>query len=100
MANDEFSDEGDAVEAWGTFTKNFHQFQSILDQNRIFIQQVNENHQPRICDNMIKNVLLIHEIIGNILKVISLYSDLLTNFLTMFHQCNEPLDSKSKDNTF
>ncbi|KAI8028936.1 Protein EARLY FLOWERING 4 [Camellia lanceoleosa] len=96
---DSFAAEGDAAEVWGTFTENFRQVQSVLDRNRVLIQQVNENHQSKIHDNMIKNVALIQEINGNISKVVSLYSDLSTNFSTMFHQRNEPLDSKSKDDT-
>ncbi|XP_022764478.1 protein EARLY FLOWERING 4-like [Durio zibethinus] len=79
--------EGDP-EVWATFDKSFKQVQSVLDRNRVLIQQVNENHQSKIPDNMVKNVALIQELNGNISKVVSLYSDLSSNFSTMFHHKN------------
>lgn len=85
------SGEGDA-EVWSNFTESFRQVQSVLDRNRVLIQQVNENHQSKIHDNMVKNVALIQEINGNISKVVSLYSDLSTNFSSVFHQRNEAAD--------
>ncbi|XP_024968452.1 protein EARLY FLOWERING 4-like isoform X2 [Cynara cardunculus var. scolymus] len=64
---DEGEEECDA-EAWETLSKSFKEVQSVLDQNRLLIQQVNENHQSKIPDNMVKNVALIQEINGNISK--------------------------------
>ncbi|RYQ83795.1 hypothetical protein Ahy_B10g102645 isoform C [Arachis hypogaea] len=60
--------------------RSFRQVQSVLDRNRALIQQVNENHQSRIPDKMVKNVSLIQELNGNISKVVSMYSDLNSNF--------------------
>ncbi|XP_043724357.1 protein EARLY FLOWERING 4 [Telopea speciosissima] len=77
--------EGD-VEVWKTFSESFRKIQSVLDQNRLLIQQVNENHQSKIPDNLAKNVGLIREINGNISKVVSLYSNLSSNFSSIFHQ--------------
>ncbi|KAK3022798.1 hypothetical protein RJ639_046900 [Escallonia herrerae] len=85
--------EGDA-EVWDNFTDSFRQVQSVLDRNRVLIQQVNENHQSKIHENMVKNVALIQEINGNISKVVALYSDLSTNFSSVFHQRN---DAKNDD---
>ena len=82
------AEEGSA-EVWETFNDSFRQVQSVLDRNRVLIQQVNENHQSKIPDNLVKNVALIQEINGNISKVVSLYSDLSTNFSGVFHQPNE-----------
>ncbi|KAG5239951.1 protein EARLY FLOWERING [Salix suchowensis] len=62
--------------------------ESVLDRNRVLIQQVNENHQSRIPDNMVKNVSLIQELNVNISKVVGLYSDLNSNFSTAYHQRN------------
>ena len=76
-------------EVWATFDKSFKQVQSVLDRNRVLIQQVNENHQSKIPDNMVKNVALIQELNGNISKVVSLYSDFSSNFTTMFDQQND-----------
>ncbi|PHU13954.1 Protein EARLY FLOWERING 4 [Capsicum chinense] len=78
-------EEGDS-EIWNNFSNNFRQVQSVLDQNRLLIQQVNENHQSRTHDSMVQNVGLIQELNGNISKVASIYSDFNTDFRTMLHQ--------------
>ena len=80
-------------EVWATFNNSFRQVQSVLERNRVLIQQVNENHQSRIPGNMVKNVSLIQELNGNISKVVGLYSDLNSNFSTAYHQRN--LNSKN-----
>ncbi|KHN36376.1 Protein EARLY FLOWERING 4 [Glycine soja] len=82
---EEAEDVGDP-EAWATLNKGFRQVQSVLDRNRLLIQQVNENQQSRMHDNMVKNVSLIQELNGNISKVVSLYSDLNTNFTNVCQQ--------------
>ncbi|KAL8191585.1 hypothetical protein R6Q57_028316 [Mikania cordata] len=56
------------AEAWEALNKGFIEAQSVLDQNRLLIQKVNENHQSKIPDNLVKNVALIQEINGNISK--------------------------------
>ncbi|GAB4831944.1 hypothetical protein Ancab_005960 [Ancistrocladus abbreviatus] len=90
VANSHHHSNGSAEDsdskAWNEFAKIFSEVQSVLDRNRVLIQQVNENHQSKIPDNLVKNVSLIQEINGNISKVVSLYSDLSTNFLSLFHQ--------------
>ncbi|QHO15845.1 hypothetical protein HN51_058726 [Arachis hypogaea] len=75
----EEGEEGDP-EVWANMNRSFRQVQSVLDRNRALIQQVNENHQSRIPDKMVKNVSLIQELNGNISKVVSMYSDLNSNF--------------------
>ncbi|KAK9279275.1 hypothetical protein L1049_012954 [Liquidambar formosana] len=74
------------VEVWETLSRSFRQVQSVLDQNRALIQQVNENHQSKIHDNLVRNVALIREINGNIFKVTSIYSDLSVNFSNIVHK--------------
>ncbi|GMP80181.1 hypothetical protein CsSME_00035382 [Camellia sinensis var. sinensis] len=54
--------------------------------NRALIQQVNENHQSKMPDNLVKNVALIREINRNISKVISLYSNLFIDFSNIIQQ--------------
>ncbi|OMO50106.1 hypothetical protein CCACVL1_30623 [Corchorus capsularis] len=88
--------EGGDPEVWQMFDKNFQQVQSVLDRNRALIQQVNDNHQSKIPDNMVKNVELIQELNGNISKVVSLYSDMSSDFSTVFNQRNGG-DRKSGD---
>ena len=62
------SDDGSAdneecdVEVWNMLSRSFRQAQTVLDQNHALIQQVNENHQPKRPDNLVKNVALIREI--------------------------------------
>lgn len=73
-------------EAWETLGRGFRLAQSVLDQNRALIQQVNDNHRSRASENLAKNVGLIREINGNISKVLSIYSDLSVNFSSIVHQ--------------
>ncbi|XP_022948227.1 protein EARLY FLOWERING 4-like [Cucurbita moschata] len=68
------SDEGDKcddgdleveecdMEVWNMLRKSFPQVQSVLEHNRLLIQQVNENQQSRISNNLVNNISLIHEI--------------------------------------
>ncbi|KAI4306459.1 hypothetical protein L6164_029735 [Bauhinia variegata] len=89
----EEAEDGDP-EVWATLNNNFRQVQSVLDRNRLLIQQVNENHQSRLPDNMVKNVTLIQELNGNISKVASMYSDLNSNFSTMSQQRTKKSSSR------
>ncbi|OIT33368.1 PREDICTED: protein EARLY FLOWERING 4-like [Nicotiana attenuata] len=89
--------EEDNSEMWNDFSNRFRQVQSVLDRNRLLIQQVNENHQARSHNNMVQNVGLIQELNGNISKVVSLYSDLSTNFSTVFHQGNDAIGDENND---
>ncbi|KAL4310417.1 hypothetical protein GQ457_01G044240 [Hibiscus cannabinus] len=88
---------GDNPEVWATFDQSFKQVQSVLDRNRALIQQVNDNHQSRIPNNMVKNVALIQELNGNISKVVSLYSDFSSNFSTVFNQPDDGEEPKNGD---
>ncbi|KAI3811533.1 hypothetical protein L1987_21257 [Smallanthus sonchifolius] len=83
--NGDGEEECDA-EAWETLNNGFKEAQSVLGQNRLLIQQVNENHQSKIPDNLVKNVTLIQEINCNISKVSSVYSNLSVNFSKFVHQ--------------
>ncbi|XP_077214773.1 uncharacterized protein LOC143849591 isoform X2 [Tasmannia lanceolata] len=80
---DEENDErGNKV--WEAFSNSFREVQMVLDQNRVLIAQVNENHQSKLPDNLTKNVALIREINGNISKV-GLLSQSILAFI-----CEEP----------
>ncbi|GFP85721.1 protein elf4-like 4 [Phtheirospermum japonicum] len=59
-----------------TFQKNFVQVQNILDQNRLLINEINQNHESKIPDNLSRNVGLIRELNNNIRRVVDLYADL------------------------
>lgn len=58
------------------FQKNFMQVQDILDQNRLLINEINQNHESKIPDNLTRNVGLIRELNNNIRRVVDLYADL------------------------
>uniref|UniRef100_A0A7N0TSY5 Protein EARLY FLOWERING 4 domain-containing protein n=1 Tax=Kalanchoe fedtschenkoi TaxID=63787 RepID=A0A7N0TSY5_KALFE len=78
-------EEGDPA-IWGPLDKNLRQVQSVLDRNRVLIQQVNDNHQSKIPENMVKNVALIREINDNVSRVIRMYSDLAGDLSRAFHR--------------
>lgn len=63
-----------------TFHKNFIQVQNILDQNRLLINEINQNHESKIPDNLNRNVGLIRELNNNIRRVVHLYADLSSSF--------------------
>ncbi|KAH7863481.1 hypothetical protein Vadar_018044 [Vaccinium darrowii] len=106
-SKDDDDDDGECdKEVWNTLSDNFRRVQSVLDQNRVLIQQVNENHQSKIPDNLAKNVTLIQEINANISKVMSMYSDLSVNFSSIVHQrrairdsMNNSSDEEEKENS-
>ncbi|XP_050233709.1 protein ELF4-LIKE 4-like [Mercurialis annua] len=63
-----------------TVEKSFMQVQDILDQNRLLINEINQNHESKIPDKLTRNVGLIRELNNNIRRVVDLYADLSTNF--------------------
>lgn len=84
MEGDIFSGMGNGAEVDGkvlqTFQKNFVQVQDILDQNRLLINEINQNHESKIPDNLSRNVGLIRELNNNIRRVVDLYADLSNSF--------------------
>ncbi|GER56934.1 ELF4-like protein [Striga asiatica] len=63
-----------------SFQKSFVKVQNILDQNRVLINEINQNHESKTSDNLGRNVGLIRELNNNIRRVVDLYSDLSTSF--------------------
>ncbi|GMH18098.1 hypothetical protein Nepgr_019939 [Nepenthes gracilis] len=63
-----------------TFQLSFVQVQNILDQNRLLINEINQNHESRIPDNLSRNVGLIRELNNNIRRVVDLYADVSHSF--------------------
>lgn len=84
MEGDTFSGLGNGTQVDGkvfqTFQKSFVQVQNILDQNRLLINEINQNHESKIPDNLSRNVGLIRELNNNIRRVVDLYADLSCNF--------------------
>ncbi|KAK1418627.1 hypothetical protein QVD17_27772 [Tagetes erecta] len=78
-----------------TFQKSFGQVESILDQNRVLINEINQNQESKIADNLSRNVGLIRELNNNIRKVVHLYSDLSTNFSKSMDEGDSRLDAKA-----
>ena len=77
-----------------TFQKKFVQVQNILDQNRILINQINQNHESKIPDNLSRNVGLIRELNNNIRRVVDLYSDLSDSFAKSAVEASSEGDSR------
>ncbi|KAE8733817.1 Protein ELF4-LIKE 1 [Hibiscus syriacus] len=94
---DETDGEESDVEVWDTLSNSFKKAQAVLNQNRELIQRVNENHQSKIPDNLVKNVGLIREINGNISKVIEIYLNLSVNFLDTVDQRKRTGNGKLRD---
>nr|ACK56119.1 ELF4-like protein [Pinus taeda] len=72
-----------------TFQKSFGQVQSILDQNRLLINEINQNHESKIPDNLSRNVTLIRELNNNISRVVDLYDGLSTSFAKTIETSSE-----------
>uniref|UniRef100_A0A0D6R6C0 Protein EARLY FLOWERING 4 domain-containing protein n=1 Tax=Araucaria cunninghamii TaxID=56994 RepID=A0A0D6R6C0_ARACU len=92
--------EGDALSAPGngnqmdgkvlhTFQKSFGQVQNILEQNRLLINEINQNHESKIPDNLSRNVGLIRELNNNIRRVVDLYAGLSTTFTKAMETSSE-----------
>ncbi|KAJ0987518.1 hypothetical protein J5N97_005874 [Dioscorea zingiberensis] len=77
MEGDTFSGLGNGAQldnkVLQAFQKNFGQVQSILDQNRLLINEINQNHESKVPDNLSRNVGLIRELNNNIRRVVDLY---------------------------
>ncbi|XP_074555646.1 protein ELF4-LIKE 3-like [Curcuma longa] len=84
MEGDNFSVFGNGTQVdskvFQSFQKSFLQVQSILDQNRLLINEINQNHESKIPDSLSRNVGLIRELNNNIRRVVDLYADLSLSF--------------------
>ncbi|KAK3030915.1 hypothetical protein RJ639_036653 [Escallonia herrerae] len=84
MEGDIYSGMGNGTQVDGkvlqTFQKSFGQVQNILDQNRLLINEINQNQESKVPDNLTRNVGLIRELNNNIRRVVNLYGDLSTSF--------------------
>ncbi|KAL4331780.1 hypothetical protein GQ457_07G039080 [Hibiscus cannabinus] len=50
------------------FQKSFVQVQNILDQNRLLINEINQNHESKIPDNLSRNVELYADLSSSFAK--------------------------------
>ncbi|EYU25872.1 hypothetical protein ABFS82_10G083500 [Erythranthe guttata] len=93
MEGDTYSGLGNIAQMDGkilqSFQKSFVQVQNILDQNRLLINEINQNHESKIPDNLSRNVGLIRELNNNIRRVVDLYSDLSTSFTKSMDNSSE-----------
>ncbi|KAL2945133.1 Protein ELF4-LIKE 3 [Bienertia sinuspersici] len=97
MEGDTFSGLGNGTQidskVLQTFQQSFVQVQSILDQNRLLINEINQNHESRIPDKLSRNVGLIRELNNNIRRVVDLYADLSQSLTTSMEASSEGGDS-------
>ncbi|XP_020591564.1 protein ELF4-LIKE 3-like [Phalaenopsis equestris] len=78
------------------FQKSFVQVQSLLDQNRIIINEINQNHESKIPDNLNRNVGLIKELNSNIRQVVDLYAELTSSFTKSMDSGEGDLGTKKR----
>ncbi|KAJ7963240.1 Protein ELF4-LIKE [Quillaja saponaria] len=71
------------------FQKSFVQVQDLLDQNRLLINEINQNHESKIPDNLSRNVGLIRELNNNIRRVVDLYAELSSSFTKSMEASSE-----------
>lgn len=85
MESDTFSsmNDGTKVEAkvLQTFQKSFLQVQDILDQNRLLINEINQNQESKTPNNLSRNVGLIRELNNNIRRAVDVYADFSTSMM-------------------
>ncbi|CAO2823170.1 unnamed protein product [Amaranthus hypochondriacus] len=74
------------------FQSSLVQVQSILDQNRLLINEINKNHETRLPDNLSRNSVLIRELNNNIRRVVELYAD-MSRFLVTSNDTSSEGDS-------
>lgn len=81
MERDTLSLIGNRSQVEGKVLGSFLQVQSILDQNRLLINEINQNHNSKTPDNLNRNVGLIRELNNNIRRAVDLYGDLSVSFV-------------------
>ncbi|KAK4755952.1 hypothetical protein SAY87_009709 [Trapa incisa] len=59
-----------------TLQRSLLQAQSLLDQNRLLINEIHQNQESRVPCNLGRNIGLIRELNNNIRRVVDLYADL------------------------
>ena len=82
---------------WETFQKSFSQVQTILDQNRVLIREINQNQESKIPENLSRNVGLIRELNANIARVVELYANLSSEFVQSMEGEGEEAKRKEEE---
>lgn len=76
-----------------TLVPGFEKFsivQSVLDQNKILINEINANHEARTPEGLARNVMLIRELNSNVSKVVELYKDITAAFEDLANEPDAP----------
>lgn len=68
---------------WVGYDK-FNHVQAILDQNRILINEIKQNHESRDADGLMRNCNLIRELNSNMAKVVKIYGEISHTFVKTF----------------
>uniref|UniRef100_A0A7N0TZZ0 Protein EARLY FLOWERING 4 domain-containing protein n=1 Tax=Kalanchoe fedtschenkoi TaxID=63787 RepID=A0A7N0TZZ0_KALFE len=77
------------------FQQKFVQVQNLLDQNRLLINEINQNHESKAPDNLSRNVGLIRELNNNIRRVVELYAELSSSFVRSREASSEGESAKT-----
>jgi len=73
----------------------FNTVQGILDRNKALISEINNNHDSRSPEGLDKNFHLIQELNSNLAKIVELYRELSTSFVSLLDE-EAPQDAKQK----
>lgn len=61
--------------SWPGFSR-LEAVQKILDRNKLLISEINQNHELRTPESLLRNVTLIRELNGNMAIVVEAYNQL------------------------
>mmetsp|Transcript_314 Transcript_314/g.808 ORF Transcript_314/g.808 Transcript_314/m.808 type:complete len:92 (+) Transcript_314:151-426(+) len=61
----------------------FNSVQGILDRNKVLLSEINANHESKTSEGLDRNFHLIQELNSNLAKIVELYRELSTSFITL-----------------
>mmetsp|Transcript_9507 Transcript_9507/g.27190 ORF Transcript_9507/g.27190 Transcript_9507/m.27190 type:complete len:89 (+) Transcript_9507:186-452(+) len=65
---------------------NFSTVQGILDRNKVLINEINSNHEDSSSEALDRNFYLIQELNSNLTKIMELYKELSSSFVSMMEE--------------
>lgn len=77
------------------FKDKFVEVQNILDQNRLLLNEINQNHESKAPENLSKNLRLIKELNKNIRRVVELCAEISSSFVRFREASSEGQSAKT-----